>query len=253
MEQGRYLSGLGQDEGRESNVETRSSDAEVTRYEADDDVYGSGIFSAANAVPTVNPNLGVFKDNPSLPGYVGRQRPFTVDSEVKDSTDDAQVVEVPGGGMAYVERDGKNYGPIGQKPWGEGPLPGMPLLPPSAGQDPYQTTPRKPWDVPPMRMLPMAPVDVSHTSGPVGRRPVRTRPTTTTGRPGGARAPLFYGASARAQPGTSLMTSSNLRGFGEGPTAAGWGTYLALGAIAGAAVAIFYGTVKMPGRKAVSR
>jgi hypothetical protein len=250
MEQGRYLSGLGQDGGRESNEETRSSDAEVTRYEADDDVYGSGIFSSANAVPTVNPNLGVFKDNPSLPGYVGRQRPFTVDSEVKDITDDAQVVEVPGGGMAYVERDGKNYGPIGQKPWGQGPLPGMPLLPPIQGQDPYLTTPRPLWDVPPMKMLPMSPMSpVSHRPAPVGSRPVRARPAAVT-LPVSAKKPMYYGVRAAQVPVTA---SSNLRGFGEGPSAAGWGTYLALGAIAGAAAAIFYGTVNMPGRKAVSR
>jgi len=83
---------------------------EVYELEGEDDTYGSGIFDPSGRKGTSNPNMGVFASHDSLPGYIARDVPFTVSRDVTDITDDADVVSIPGGGMYYVERGGKNVG-----------------------------------------------------------------------------------------------------------------------------------------------
>jgi len=131
---GRYLSGLGQEESMEKRtppsapMEKKNLPAglieddeevfyeDVDRVYADesmDDVLGSGIFDPAHRQGTANVDAGVFASNYSLPGYIARETPFTVNEDVTDlpSDGEAQVVTVPGGGMAYIERYGRLVGP----------------------------------------------------------------------------------------------------------------------------------------------
>ena len=97
---GRFLA------GDDLAAEARSgwNDSLLSELERDDDVNGSGIFDAAGT-STVHRTMGVFEDHPSLPGYIARSPPFSV-SEVT-SPSGASVVEVPGGGMIYVETGGR--------------------------------------------------------------------------------------------------------------------------------------------------
>ncbi len=80
---------------------------EVYDLEGEDDTYGSGIFDPEGRAGTSNPNMGVFASHNSLPGYIARDVPFTVQDDVTDITDNAAVVSVPGGGMFYVEKKGR--------------------------------------------------------------------------------------------------------------------------------------------------
>lgn len=79
---------------------------EVYDLEKEDDTFGSGIFDPKGRGGTSNPNMGVFASHNSLPGYIARDVPFTVQDDVTDITDNAAVVSVPGGGMFYVEKNG---------------------------------------------------------------------------------------------------------------------------------------------------
>jgi len=109
MAHGRHLAGLGNigaDGGVQASDEPDWSDRATRELEGDDDVVGSGIFDEAGSPATVNRRLGVFADDPSIPGFIARNPPFTVNHEVKD-VNGAQVVEVPAGGMSYVEVDGR--------------------------------------------------------------------------------------------------------------------------------------------------
>lgn len=131
--QGRNLSGFGSvaedlETSGPSNAGQSLADMEML-----DDTYGSGIFDQLGRQATSNAGTGVFESNYSLPGYVGREIPFTVSPEVRDLTDDADVVVVPSGGMAYVEREGRLVGP---RRLTEGRPP-----PPSVKQTPLTTGP----------------------------------------------------------------------------------------------------------------
>lgn len=163
---GRNLAGLGEagapmsGEGRQG----RYIDPHMLELEGEDDVIGSGIFDPVGRTGTQNPEAGVFASHYNIPGYIARFPPFTVNLDVTDlpSGGEAEVVEVPTGGMAYVERDGRLAGPlrwpcdgrttrdlplIPEPPTstfvpdrypprttvsGAGPLPAMPYMPPGA-------------------------------------------------------------------------------------------------------------------------
>lgn len=110
---GRHLAGLGASmNGFAGENETQApwdpdyrSDS-MREMEKEDDVYGSGIFDTYGREPTVNPDLGLFADHPSLPGYIDREVAFAVSKDIFDITSGAQVVTVPAGGMTYQERGG---------------------------------------------------------------------------------------------------------------------------------------------------
>lgn len=111
LQHGRYLAGTG---GLGSN-ETQPAyaakqDSYVESLEKDDDVFGSGIFDSYGRGPTVNAQLGIFADHPSLPGYIDREVQFTVSKDIADITSGADVVIVPGGGLTYQERGGYPVG-----------------------------------------------------------------------------------------------------------------------------------------------
>lgn len=86
------------------------SDALMGENEHEDDSVGSGIFDPTGGA-TVHTDMGVFADHPAVPGYIARNPPFYVNPEVTDITADAQVLEVPGGGLNYVEKGGVNVAP----------------------------------------------------------------------------------------------------------------------------------------------
>lgn len=105
---GRYLSGLGgeQPDGRQG-YDPQYQDESTYDLEAQDDVFGSGIFDPGSRGGTANANMGVFASHYSLPGYIARNIPFTVSRDVSDITDGAEVVTVPAGGMTFVEQAGR--------------------------------------------------------------------------------------------------------------------------------------------------
>lgn len=129
MEHGRYLSGLGAAPGPDglgdaqvwdpyygsTGADARYASPELNMLEAKDDVYGSGIFSGGgnvgggsvnDAPATANGQMGIFSSAYSLPGYLGREVPYTVSRDISDITDDGDVVMIPAGGMFHVEKDG---------------------------------------------------------------------------------------------------------------------------------------------------
>lgn len=105
---GRYLAGLGgeQPDGQ-VGYDPAYQDALTYELEQQDDNLGSGIFDPGSRPGTANANMGVFASHYSWPGYLARWIPFTVSRDVSDITDDAEVVYVPGGGMAFVEEAGR--------------------------------------------------------------------------------------------------------------------------------------------------
>lgn len=105
---GRYLSGFGGESLTGAvGYDPRYQGQEVYDLESEDDTFGSGIFDPKGRGGTSNPNLGVFATHNSLPGFIARDVPFTVQNDVTDITDGAAVVSVPGGGMFYVEKKGR--------------------------------------------------------------------------------------------------------------------------------------------------
>lgn len=128
---GRYLPGLGAAPMKSEQVIERDEHAEIYDLEQQDDVLGSGVFDPYHRPGTANTNMGVFTSHYSLPGYDARAIPFVTANDVTDLTDDASIVHVPGGGMAYVEARGKLLGPA---------CPDFP--PPPPGLEPARPTPR---------------------------------------------------------------------------------------------------------------
>jgi hypothetical protein len=131
MTHGRYLSGLGGLAGagpisqkrRDGKFEIGGScdfltdgdepdwsDPLLAENENEDDSVGSGIFDQAGGA-TVHTDMGIMADHPAVPGYIARNPPFYVNTEVQDITADAQVLEVPGGGLNYLEHGGINQAP----------------------------------------------------------------------------------------------------------------------------------------------
>lgn len=284
MHHGRYLAGLGSAEGlglTEIDDEPDWSDHSLDVLEAEDDVVGSGIFDPRGSA-TVHTNMGVFQDHPSMPGYIARHPPFTVNTEVSDLPTGADVVEVPGGGMAYVERDGVLVGPSG----GPSPQPAPRQVPPPTNRfDPYVNySPREPalgrglgapdqqqapWTgrggrvprVPGERGVPSTPTygpvgyrDISQVAmyslpiGPYGtvRESERLVPVPSTPTYG----PVGYqdiSQVAMQRIPVSAPWPGQPWGYGATepapPKSPGWGSYAFAGALVGAAAAIFMGTV----------
>lgn len=108
QEHGRYLGGLGGESADGQTGYDPAYQGETTQQlEEQDDTFGSGIFDPGGRAGTSNPDMGVFASHYSWPGYLAREIPFTVSRDVSDITDDAEVVYVPGGGMAFVEEAGR--------------------------------------------------------------------------------------------------------------------------------------------------
>lgn len=109
---GRHLSGLGSvdDITGSTDYDPFYQDQEPFEIERDEDTFGSGIFDPAGRAATSNPDMGVFASHYSLPGFIAREVPFTVHRDISDLTADADVITVPGGGMAYVEQRGRLSG-----------------------------------------------------------------------------------------------------------------------------------------------
>ena len=108
---GRYLAGFGsEDMSGQVGYDPAYQGRHIYDLEKEDDTFGSGIFDPKGRGGTSNANLGIFASHNSLPGFAAREVPFTVSKDVTDITDDADVVTVPGGGMAYVEDQGRLVG-----------------------------------------------------------------------------------------------------------------------------------------------
>jgi hypothetical protein len=236
---GRYLQGLDGLEGLGS-MNVNEGDASfqhddlLNSMEEDDDVYGSGIFDRPGRADTIHSTLGVFADHPSLPGYIGRERQFAVNPDLHDVANGADVVAVPGGGMAYVERGGRQVDISGRpnpfnvyenlnRPHGiPGPCPGCEPLPPRVVMEQREGIPA----VVPGGTIPVParPEDVSSKSTALPAIPAW-----------GVKGLGYfrgYGADAPPAPPTQASVGSPI------------GSYVAAGAIVGVAAAIFIGTLK---------
>lgn len=164
MWHGRNLAGLGANGAETPETMTDEpdwSDSSLRDLEIEDDVVGSGIFDPSGR-STVHQTMGVMADHPSIPGYIARHPPFTVNTEVSDIASGADVVEVPGGGMFYVERGGQLVGPSG----GPSPPPQPREIPPPTSNfetyvtfAPGQPAPPNPpgWDAPRANPVELAP------------------------------------------------------------------------------------------------
>lgn len=233
---GRYLQGLDGVEGLGS-MNVNEGDAEfehddiLASMEGDDDVYGSGIFDRPGRADTIHSTLGVFADHPSLPGYIGREVQFAVNPNIHDVANGADVVAVPGGGMAYVERNGRQVDISGRpnpfnvyenlnRPHGlPGPCPGCEPPPPRVVMEQREGIPNV---------------------VPGGTIPVPARPLDVSSR-------------STALPGQPAW---GIRGFGAAATTTApsqMGAYVAAGAIVGIAAAIFIGTLKQKHPKRARR
>lgn len=133
---GDYLNGV-DDMMRDTSIVENAEHQEVYDAEEQDDVLGSGIFDPSRRPGTANTNMGVLASRYSLPGYIAREVPFTTSQDVTDLTDNASVVSVPGGGMAYVEAYGRLVGPASLGP--QPPPPRMRPAPPTSRYQGYVT------------------------------------------------------------------------------------------------------------------
>lgn len=127
MSHGRYLAGLGGENETQAPWDPDFKTDFMRDLELEDDVFGSGIFDTYGRGPTVNPDMGVFADNPSLPGFIDREIQYTVSQDIYDITSGADVITVAGGGMTYQERGGL---PVPFNRIGPTPCPPPRMLPP---------------------------------------------------------------------------------------------------------------------------
>lgn len=188
-------------------------DGSLTAMESEDDVVGSGVFDVHGRT-TVHDDMGVFRDHPSVPGYIARNPPYTLNEEVRDIVNGGPTIEVSGGGLFYVERDGK--------------LANLPTTRVTGGY--VEITPEG--------------------TGPVGW----SRPSTVYPPGGDIpMKPITYDATLAEQsvPSSSIVNVANvsvpISGLGADeppPEKAGWGSWLVAGLIVGTAGAIAWGTLK---------
>jgi hypothetical protein len=223
---GRELAGLGGIDvgGAPGTDEVNWGDVVPGALEAEDDVSGSGIFDSAGTA-TVHTNMGVFQDHPSIPGYIARNPPYTVNREVSAIDSGAEVVEVAGGGLNYVERDGRLFGPSG------GPAP-----PPVPRAIPGSTGPDEPYIV-------LGPPNPSRWTPPTVPPDWRMRAAPMN--PASARVDwrsIWDPAMAEVQVGTGMGQDA------PASTPSGWGSYLFAGLLVGGAAALFVGAVRGKGR-----
>lgn len=215
---GRQLAGFGDgvvpsdDDPAHFNDEPDWHDDAMRAMESEDDVVGSGLFDAQGR-STVHDDMGVFRDHPSVPGYIARNPPYTLNTEVRDVTNGGPTVEVAGGGLFYVERDGR--------------LADLPTTRVTGGY--VQITPEG-----------TAPVGWSRPSTvypPSGVVPFHRTTRDAT-------------LSEQSVASRSIVNVANqsrpVAGFGEEvpPERAGWGSWLVAGLIVGTAGAIAWGTLK---------
>ncbi len=211
MTQGRYLSGIGNDD---CDADTRYGDSLTRSMEDTDDVTGSGIFDSAGRV-TVHEEAGVFEDHPSMPNYIEKQRPFVPNTAVDDYWG-AQVVEIPGGGLLFVDQNA-NTGLM-------------------AGSNSPHTTVRDANDPPSLPLGHGMPPFVMWPPDSYSRQSA-VRAMQTQRMPPGVRQQMLSSMGADPDPVTTAPS-------------VGWGTYAAAGLIVGASVAMVYGAVTMkPGRR----
>ena len=108
MQRGRYLSGLGQAPPvARDGGDPRYESGHLSQLERQDDAYGSGIFDGPEGPATANADMGIFASDYALPGYVGREVPFTVSRDITDASSGGAVVMVPAGGAPVIEHRGR--------------------------------------------------------------------------------------------------------------------------------------------------
>jgi len=260
LSQGRSVAGFG---SVSEAYQRDRRDEYVEQIETDDDVLGSGIFDRSGARGTIHSNLGVFADHPSLPGYIAREMDFAVSRDISDITSGAEVVAVPGGGMAYVERGGQLVGPLRPDdrynpyveirmgierrtvPFGPAyyPGPSSTAVAPAFPDGGTQFVPAVPEEVPLTPNLPAqtAPAIPQVDMGPTPLLPPQTAPTS---------AQVDLAPTPVLPP---VATPASGYGADEEPKPAGWGTYAFAGALVGIAAAIFVGTLTMKPKRAMRR
>lgn len=214
MSHGRRLAGFGDtatpapvpwdDSTNAAGDEPDWHDGAMQDLESEDDVVGSGIFDAAGRT-TVHEEMGVFQDHPSIPGYIDRHPPFTVNEEVRDVVTGGPTVEVPGGGMSYVER------------WGR-PAP-VPTLRMGGGYAVVGT--------PTSASRPL--VSMSPASRAYAPQPVPMAPAQTT---------TFITGSVPFTSTANIATTARAVGAVEEPASSGWGSWLFGGIILGVAAGL---------------
>lgn len=216
---GRQLAGFGDsvvpsdDDPAHFNDEPDWHDQSMRAMEDEDDVVGSGVFDAEGRT-TVHDDMGVFRDHPSVPGFIARNPPYRLNHEVRDVVNGGPTVEVSGGGLFYVERDGR--------------LADLPTTRMSGGY--VELTQQG-----------TAPVGWSRPSTVYPSMPLVPQQSTTRG----------YPFSEQLVPARSTVNVANvsrpIAGFGDEeqpPEKAGWGSWLVAGLIVGTAGAIAWGTLK---------
>lgn len=107
---GRNLAGLGEinemedqpfDGANSEGIETYPN--ELDMLAAADDTAGNGVFDPNDTHGNIHPDVGVFQDHQSLPGYVARDQFYEL-SEVRDLTKpDGRVMYVPGGAVSLQQ------------------------------------------------------------------------------------------------------------------------------------------------------
>lgn len=113
---GKPMSGLGGENETQAPWDPEFRDGFMRELEREDDVYGSGIFDTYGRPGTVHPDMGLFADNPSVPGYIDREILYKVSPEISDITNGARVVVVAPGGMTYQEKNGRSVDFEGDSP-----------------------------------------------------------------------------------------------------------------------------------------
>lgn len=169
---GRSLAGMGPAQAMGNvGADPGYQNKAIYELEKEDDSYGSGVFDPEGRTGTSNPDMGVFSSSYDLPGYIARGVPFMVSKDVTDINSGADVVYVPGGGMAYVEREGKLAGPLKAPmarvvPQVPAPIRRVPGDPPSLGPVPFDIKRRR---VPKQNIVyrPQTPAPVNPVANPI--------------------------------------------------------------------------------------
>jgi hypothetical protein len=260
---GRYLSGVDdvpnqETEGAEWDLDPTD---DLQALESEDDTLGSGIFDSHRHPGTANVDAGVFASHYSLPGYQARQTPFTVSRDVASLPSGADYVEVPGGGMAYIEEYGHQIWPQGA---GHGVRPPQLEPPPPGGR--YETYAYLDGKMGPDAMeRAAAPPGADITHAMVRRQPPYPGPYHAAREPGHvpleaqpgvrqlavqpSRRPLPYAPRLKPVPKASRVYPTQMaipiqRGLGQNAARPDWVVYGLVGLAVGAGAALLLGVVK---------